>query len=315
MKKSPLVEEVAYSSNVPGEAFATSHFKIDVDGQEASKIVSLLAIDADYIPLMQMELKEGRNFDRDRPTDPQSGVILNEACISFLGMGDSLVGEYITRQIQILGVLKNGKYNSLHEDSRPVALYFMHKIYRIKARPFWNHWQVLTSFYGNMLTLGSMIIMAVFGAVLLYLNQSISQLFTVLGSIMLVGLIMEATGLYHHARDMQRQGEEGAASFYEQSTRFGKTYMLRNTLLALSIIASLSLLLVLPEGLLAYVLWLGVMLLANAQALIGRALFYVLVIPTTMPGAFFWRNRGFQEHARESGLAEMHQVGILPDTH
>jgi putative ABC transport system permease protein len=122
--KNSHVQEVAYSSNVPGEALATSHFKIDVDGQEASKIVSLLAIDADYIPLMQMELREGRNFDRNRPTDPQSGVILNEACIAFLGMGDSLTGKYI-RQIEILGVLKNGKYNSLHEDSRPVALYFM----------------------------------------------------------------------------------------------------------------------------------------------------------------------------------------------
>jgi len=124
LKKSPLVQEAAYSSNVPGEALGTSHFKIDKDGQEASKIVSLLAIDADYIPLMQMELREGRNFDRNRPTDPQSGLILNETCISFLGLGDSLAGKYI-QHLEILGVLKDGKYNSLHEDSRPVALYFM----------------------------------------------------------------------------------------------------------------------------------------------------------------------------------------------
>jgi len=124
LKKSPLFKEVAYSSNVPGEALATSHFKLDVDGQEASKIVSLLAIDADYIPLMGMELKEGRNFDQNRSSDPQSGVILNEACIDFLGLGDSLVGKYIMH-IEILGVLKNGNYNSLHEDSRPVAIYFM----------------------------------------------------------------------------------------------------------------------------------------------------------------------------------------------
>jgi len=94
-----------------------------MDGQEASKIVSLLAIDADYIPLMQMELKEGRNFDRNRPNHPQSGVILNEACIDFMGLGDSLAGKYIMH-IEIIGVLKNGKYNSLHDESRPVALYF-----------------------------------------------------------------------------------------------------------------------------------------------------------------------------------------------
>ncbi|KPJ98834.1 MAG: hypothetical protein AMK71_10780, partial [Nitrospira bacterium SG8_35_4] len=108
LKKNHLVDEVAYSSNVPGEALATAHFKVDVDGLEASRIVSLLAIDADYIPLMQMELLEGRNFDRSRPTDPQSGVILNEACIDFLGMGDSLAGRLIQGRIEILGVLKNG---------------------------------------------------------------------------------------------------------------------------------------------------------------------------------------------------------------
>ena len=43
--------------------------------------------------------------------------------------------------------------------------------------------------------------------------------------------------------------------------------------------------------------------------------FYVLVIPTTMPGAFFWRNRGFEEHARATGLADMPQVGVLPECH
>jgi putative ABC transport system permease protein len=123
LKKGPMVEAVAYSSNVPGEAFATAHFKMDSDGQEASRIVSLLAIDADYIPLMQMELREGRNFDRNQSTDPQSGVILNEACVRFLGLGDSLAGKYI-RDFEILGVLKDGKYNSLHEDSRPVALFY-----------------------------------------------------------------------------------------------------------------------------------------------------------------------------------------------
>ena len=197
----------------------------------------------------------------------------------------------------------------------PVALFFMHKIYRIQARPFWNHWQVLTSFYGSMLTLGSMILMAVFGAVLLYLGQPLGSLFTVLGSTMLVGLVVEATGLYYHAKDMLDKGNEGAASHYEQTTRFGKTYKLRNALLILSIIASLVLLLVSPVGSLAYTLWAGIMVMLITQALIGRALFYVLVIPTTMPGAFFWRNRGFEQHARESGLADMHQVGVLPDTH
>ena len=50
-------------------------------------------------------------------------------------------------------------------------------------------------------------------------------------------------------------------------------------------------------------------------ALVGRALFFVLVIPTTMPGAFFWKNKGFEEHARDIGLADMPQVGVVPRSH
>ena len=67
LKRSPLIKYVAYSSNIPGEVLGTSHFKMNVDGEEASKIISLMSIDADYIPLMEMELKEGRNFYPERP--------------------------------------------------------------------------------------------------------------------------------------------------------------------------------------------------------------------------------------------------------
>jgi hypothetical protein len=55
--------------------------------------------------------------------------------------------------------------------------------------------------------------------------------------------------------------------------------------------------------------------LALVSAIIGRALFYVLVIPTTIPGAFFWKNKGFVEHARDSGLADMPQLGVAYEHH
>ena len=68
-------------------------------------------------------------------------------------------------------------------------------------------------------------------------------------------------------------------------------------------------------GVTGLLLWLGAGLLITATAIVGRALFYVLVIPTTMPGAFFWRNAGFQSHACETGLADMPQVGVVPEAH
>ena len=197
----------------------------------------------------------------------------------------------------------------------PVALYFMHSIYRIKARPFWNHWQVLSSFYGSMLSLGSLVVLAAFGLLALFEKQTMLPLINYIALPLIAGLLIEAFGLIRHRVDLNKQGGEGAASFYEQTTTFGKTYLLRNGLMALSIVVVAVLSLSQADGVMVYGLWMITSLMVLSAAFIGRALFYVLVIPTTMPGAFFWRNKGFQEHARETGLADMEQVGVLPDIH
>jgi hypothetical protein len=65
----------------------------------------------------------------------------------------------------------------------------------------------------------------------------------------------------------------------------------------------------------ALILWGFIALSMLTAAVIGRALFYVLVIPTTMPGAFFWKNKAFQEHARETGLAHREQCGVVYENH
>jgi hypothetical protein len=122
-------------------------------------------------------------------------------------------------------------------------------------------------------------------------------------------------GLATHARELDERGGEAAASQLEQRTTFGKTYILRNAGLALGVVSLTVLGLAPLDGLAGLAAWVLVAALLIATAGVGRALFYVLVIPTTMPGAFFWRNKGFEEHARETGLAMMPQVGVLPEAH
>ncbi|MGH8718887.1 MAG: dimethyl sulfoxide reductase anchor subunit family protein, partial [Burkholderiales bacterium] len=197
----------------------------------------------------------------------------------------------------------------------PLALYAMHRIYRIKARPFWNHWQVLTSFYGSMLTLGALTVALVYAGLLLAQGESFAPLAAVLAWPMALGLVIEGLGLIAHAQDLEKSGGEAAASHLEQRTTFGKTYLLRNAGLGLSValIAYLSAMQV--DGAAGFIAWLVTAAAVLATVIIGRALFYVLVIPTTMPGAFFWRNKGFEQHARETGLAKVVQAGVLPDAH
>ncbi len=195
-----------------------------------------------------------------------------------------------------------------------VFIYAMHKIYRIPARPFWNHWQVLTSFYGNMLSLGGLLAGLVFATALVLQGESFAGLMGMLALPMLLGLAMEAYGLYRHGKDMDARGGEGAAAHLRQQTHFGYTARVRHIGLGLGMLLVAVLGFAGADGWLGLAGWLLTALVMIATAVIGRALFYVLVIPTTMPGAFFWRNPGFQEHARETGLARMPQVGVVPKT-
>jgi hypothetical protein len=128
------------------------------------------------------------------------------------------------------------------------------------------------------------------------------------------GLAMQAIGLRAHALAMDGKEHEGAASYYIQTTTFGKTYLLRNVLLGLNLWLTLATMFG-STVVLSVVAWSLLMLGLSLTSLIGRALFYVLVVPTTMPGAFFWKNKGFEEHARDIGLAALPQVGVVRLNH
>ncbi len=199
--------------------------------------------------------------------------------------------------------------------SGPVALYFMHKIYRIEARPYWNHWQVLTAFYGNMLTLGGLFTGLFFAPYFLYNGEPVLGLLQIVAMLMSAGLLIEGIGHYFHARYLNVKGREGSVSYYEQVTTFGKTYRLRNMLLMLNLLAVTSLIFVDGSTVVGLIAWSGLALSVMLVALISRAMFYVMVVPTTMPGAFFWKNKGFEEHARETGLAKSVQAGVIADVH
>ena len=201
------------------------------------------------------------------------------------------------------------------------GLFYMNKCYQIKARPFWNHIQTAASFLGNSLSLG-----AFFGGSLvittLLITQSSSELISeatlVFTGAFVLGMMIEAIGLIKHNYDLNRSENEGGAAHYIQCTTFGKTYLFRNWLLAFNIVFSLALIAVNLAGyndVSLLLIWIGFALVQCFSAAIGRALFYILVIPTTMPGAFFWKNKAFEQHARDIGLADNPATGVAPLAH
>lgn len=200
------------------------------------------------------------------------------------------------------------------------GLYYMYKCYRIPARPFWNHWQTATSFVGNALSLGALISGGfVTAAALTGGAVSLLESLQLFGSIMAAGIALEVLGLIYHAKNNAGAEHEGAASHYIQTTTFGKTYIARNIVMGVLLVSVIALLFISSVSVSASSLlltaWAVVALMLVMSVLVSRALFYVLVVPTTMPGAFFWRNKGFEQHAKDIGLANVVDAGIVADNH
>ncbi len=187
-----------------------------------------------------------------------------------------------------------------------LGAYYMIQLYRIPARPFWHHWHTDASFVATALTLGSSII--AIASLLSDFNGNLK----VLSFVFMAGLSLEAIALIAHRKHSFNSASEASASYYEQQTTYGYAFILRNALLPTLFILAISSHMFIEFNTL---IWIIMMAGAMFSIAISRALFYVVVIPTTMPGAFFWKNKGFEEHARESGLADMPQMGVAYERH
>jgi DMSO reductase iron-sulfur subunit len=197
----------------------------------------------------------------------------------------------------------------------PAALYCMYRIYRVQARPFWDHWHAGGAFFATMLILGSFAIGFGFGIAQWLSDVDPSGTLGLLALPLIAGLALQAVSLAAHARYLVRRGAEAEVSRAQMLTTYGKTYYARWASLGVLSLGAIAMAVAAPSGAIGLAIWSALFALALAHEVVGRALFYVLVTPTTMPGALFWNNRYFEQHARKTGLAKMPQVGVVTDAH
>jgi putative ABC transport system permease protein len=89
-------------------------------------------IDENYIPTMEMQIVEGRNFSADMKTD-STGLIVNEAAAKFMG-NEGIINKSLyrftnpqtkeTEELRIVGIVKDFNFSSLREHVKPLAFKF-----------------------------------------------------------------------------------------------------------------------------------------------------------------------------------------------
>jgi DMSO reductase iron-sulfur subunit len=273
-------------------------------------LVAMVAISTVGLFKLNMHLGKPHRFYRGFNNLRLSPVSREIAGVSLFYTGLLGYTAFALFAAPIMQIIANG-FAVVGAISGMTGLFYMYKLYRIPARPFWNHWQTGTAFFGSMLSLGALIIAVVSVCVLPLAAVEVQALLQALMIIIALGLGLEGLGHFVHARDMQVSSNEGAASYYRQVTQYGKSYLLRNVMLGFGLLLAV---LMAIKGF-NPVIGLLLMLSMLASCAFGRSLFFVLVIPTTMPGAFFWKNEGFVDHARATGLADAPQHGVAYERH
>lgn len=88
--------------------------------------LNFIRIDYDFIPTLEIDLAEGRNFSRDFISD-SSAIILNEEAVKQLGLEQPLIGKRLqwddsggrVRDVTIVGIAKNFHFTNLHTAISP----------------------------------------------------------------------------------------------------------------------------------------------------------------------------------------------------
>ena len=123
--KNPNIVSISRSVQHPAN-IGSSVSALDWDGKNPDATVSMNFeyVDYDYFQTLGMEIIAGRAFSREFATDLTDGYIVNEEAVRLMGM-DSPVGKRLSvfrKEGQIIGVVKNYHFQSLHQPLRPFVL-------------------------------------------------------------------------------------------------------------------------------------------------------------------------------------------------
>jgi putative ABC transport system permease protein len=148
------IVNVAVSSTLPGRDGFFS-FPIIIENSDDEQLtIKTLGIDQDYISTYNLEVIDGRDFNKDVTTDVNQAFILNEAAVEKFGWSKALNKDFTLtvhtskgqekRVGKVIGVVKDFHYQSLYNLIDPLVIYvntgpFYSNFLNVKFAP--GNWQ------------------------------------------------------------------------------------------------------------------------------------------------------------------------------
>jgi len=126
--KNPKVINATNTNNLIGNEFGNSAYKLAGATGEETHLLYVYYSDPHFVETYQIEMADGRYYEKGRQADQQSAVI-NEAAVKDLGLiepvGKQIVAIRPNRTITftIIGVMKNFNFKSLHHEIGPLIVH------------------------------------------------------------------------------------------------------------------------------------------------------------------------------------------------
>jgi putative ABC transport system permease protein len=130
VKTNSEVGSVTASSEVPGkQIFWANEFRKKSEPENVRRLLSILAVDEDFIPTYDLKILAGRNFSKERISDLGEAIIINESALKFLDIKnpeEAINQELVVGGIKtIVGVIKDFHQQSLKQPIDPIIIYYI----------------------------------------------------------------------------------------------------------------------------------------------------------------------------------------------
>ncbi len=124
----PSVINVSNSNSIPGNQIGDEAFRIEGSSNYRLQDLKQMWCDYGFDKTYDIKMKEGRFFSKDHPSDT-SAVVINEAVVKTFGI-KNLIGKDLiapdpikARRYNIIGVISDFNYESLHQSIRPLIFH------------------------------------------------------------------------------------------------------------------------------------------------------------------------------------------------
>jgi len=133
LERNPMIEGTSTSTTAPGRFYGKQVMTAEQsNGEMLEKAFNNCIINHDYLEVMGLKLAEGRFYDREFGSDLTNAFVVNEALVREMQWGDSALGKRFipgvniqganTPEGEIIGVVKDFNYGSLHNPVEPLVL-------------------------------------------------------------------------------------------------------------------------------------------------------------------------------------------------